>query len=293
MKACPVNFPGALAVLAIAAALRYNGTDEGVWRPRDGGLLVVKAKTTLMIPLYDRAEKNRRWPVMTWLLIVLNVAVFIYEVRLPATALNCVIHDYSVIPQALSTFTPQLSDKACVPTYSTPEPMVLTIISAMFLHAGWLHIAGNMLFLLIFGDNVEDRFGHLGFVLFYLACGVVGTVAQVAVAPHLTLPILGASGAIAGVLAAYFVFFPSVRVRTLLLVILVDLPAWLMIGLWIVFQLVSGLAVFQSAADSTGGVAYFAHLGGFALGLLIALIYRWFVPAPPVLPKSKVPSTST
>ena len=238
-----------------------------------------------MIPLYDRAAKKRRWPIITWLLVLINILVFIYEVRLSQTALTCVINDYSVIPKYLSMFTPQPSDPHCA-AYSTPAPVVLTAISAMFLHAGWLHIAGNMLFLLIFGDNVEDRFGRVGFALFYLVCGVAATAAQVAVAPHSHIPVLGASGAIAGVLAAYFVFFPSVRVRTLLLVILIDLPAWLLIGLWIVLQAVDGLAAFQATANSTGGVAFFAHLGGFAVGLVIALIYRWFAPRFPKSSKS-------
>lgn len=245
-----------------------------------------------MIPLYDRAAKKRRWPIITWLLVLINILVFIYEVRLSQAALTCVINDYSVIPKYLSIFTPQPSDPHCA-AYSTPDPVVLTAISAMFLHAGWLHIAGNMLFLLIFGDNVEDRFGRVGYALFYLVCGVAGTAAQVAVASHSSVPILGASGAIAGVLAAYFVLFPSVRVRTLLLVILIDLPAWLLIGLWIVFQAVDGLATFQATAHSTSGVAFFAHLGGFAMGLVIALLYRWFAPRRPLTSKSNGSSSTS
>ncbi|HLW00804.1 MAG TPA: rhomboid family intramembrane serine protease [Ktedonobacterales bacterium] len=240
-----------------------------------------------MIPLFDRAGRRRRWPLMTLLLVAANVAVFAYEVSLPTQALTCLIHDYGAIPHYLALHVGQPSDPAC-PEYATPEPFVLTLISSMFIHAGWLHIAGNMLFLLIFGDNVEDRLGHLGFLLFYLLCGLAAMLAQTLADPTSTLPVIGASGAIAGVLGAYLVLFPLAKVRTLLLVFLIDLPAWLMIGVWILLQALSGLAVFGAADDTTGGVAYFAHLGGFALGLVIALLYRLFAPAPP---ESKKPSS--
>lgn len=233
-----------------------------------------------MIPLFDRAGKRRLWPIMTLLLIIVNSAVFAYEVSLPARALGCLAHDYSVIPHYLAHLASQPPDPAC-PEYTTPVPFVLTTVTSLFLHAGWLHIAGNMLFLLIFGDKVEDRLGHIGFLLFYLLCGVVGVITQVLVAPNSLVPILGASGAVAGVLGAYLVLFPLARVRTLLLVMLIDLPAWLLIGLWILAQALSGLAVLDATIDTSGGVAYFAHLGGFAIGFIIALLYRWFAPAPP------------
>jgi membrane associated rhomboid family serine protease len=241
-----------------------------------------------MIPLFDRAGRRQRWPVMTLLLIAVNVVVFAYEVSLPTKALGCLIHDYSVIPHYLALGRVQPSAPAC-PEYTTPEPLVLPIFTSLFLHSGWLHIAGNMLFLFIFGDNVEDRLGHIGFLLFYLLCGVVGVVTQTLVDPHSTLPIIGASGAIAGVLAAYLVLFPGARVLTLVVVLLVNIPAWLLIGLWIIFQVLSGLAVLDGTSGTTGGVAYFAHLGGFGIGFMIALLYRWFAPAPPAPPKRGVP----
>ncbi len=252
----------------------------------------VYGKRKRMIPLFDRAGKRRRWPIITLLLIALNIAVFAYEVSLPAKALSCVIHDYGALPQAIALGTAQASDPAC-PEYTAPAPLLLPMISSLFLHAGWLHIAGNMLFLLIFGDNVEDRLGHIGFLLFYVMCGVVGVAAQGLAHPNSTVPILGASGAVAGVLAAYLVLFPLARVRTLLLVVLVDIPAWLLIGLWILVQALNGLAVFGVAAGTTGGVAYFAHLGGFAAGLIVALLFRWFAPAPPAPPKPKGSSSSS
>src|SRR5690348_2680767 len=244
-----------------------------------------------MIPLFDRAGRRRRWPVMTLLLVAVNVVVFAYEVSLSTKALGCLIHDYSVIPHYLALGRVQPSDPAC-PEYATPEPLVVPVITSMFLHAGWLHIAGNMLFLLIFGDNVEDRLGHIGFSLFYLLCGAVGVVTQTFVDPGSTLPVIGASGAIAGVLAAYLVLFPGARVLTLLVIILVELPAWLLIGLWIIFQALSGLAALNGTSGTTGGVAYFAHLGGFGIGFIIALLFRWFAPAPPAAPKRNAPRPS-
>ncbi len=219
-------------------------------------------------------------PLMTLLLVAVNVLVFAYEVSLPAQALGCLIHDYSVVPHYLALGKAQPSDTAC-PEYITPEPFIVPIITSMFLHAGWLHIAGNMLFLLIFGDNVEDRLGHIGFLLFYLLCGTAGVLTQTFVDPHSTLPVIGASGAIAGVMAAYLVLFPGARVLTLVVVLLVNIPAWLLIGLWIILQALSGLAVLQGTSGTTGGVAYFAHLGGFAIGFVVALFFRWFAPAPP------------
>jgi membrane associated rhomboid family serine protease len=243
-----------------------------------------------MIPLFDYAGKRQRWPVMVVLLVVINAAVFAYEVNLPGTALACVIHDYGAIPRYIAQLATQPSDPAC-PAYTTPAPVLLPMISSLFLHAGWLHIIGNMLFLLVFGDNVENRLGHLGFALFYLACGLAGIIMQTVIDPHATTPILGASGAIAGVLAAYLVFSPGARVCTLLLVVLVDIPAWLLIGLWIIFQALNGFAVLGVASDTTGGVAYFAHLGGFAAGFIIALVYRWFAPtSPPLARKAPTPS---
>jgi membrane associated rhomboid family serine protease len=240
-----------------------------------------------MIPLFDRAGKKRHWPLVTWLLIVMNVTVFVYELSLSPAQLACVFHDYGVIPHYLAIFTaqPSLQEPACA-LYDVPNPLIMTMLSALFLHVGWLHLAGNMLFLLIFGDNVEDRLGHLGFVLFYLVCGLAGMGAQTAVDPQATTPILGASGAVAGVLAGYLVLFPGVRVRTLFFVILLDLPAWLVIGLWIGLQVLSGLAIFDPGAEAVGGVAYFAHLGGFATGLVIMLLYRWFGPAPAPVARS-------
>jgi membrane associated rhomboid family serine protease len=155
----------------------------------------------------------------------------------------------------------------------------------MFLHAGWLHIGGNMLFLYIFGDNVEDRMGHFPYLAFYLFCGVIASIAQVAVDPNSSIPSLGASGAIAGVLAAYLVLFPWAKVRTIIFIFIfftiVTLPAIVLIGLWFLLQFFDGVASLSTAQQGMGGVAYFAHVGGFVTGLVITLLLRPLLKPPP------------
>src|SRR5262245_7899183 len=143
----------------------------------------------------------------------------------------------------------------------------------MFMHAGWLHLGGNMLYLWIFGDNVEDRLGHATFAIFYFLCGLAATFAQLLVNPGSHVPNLGASGAIAGVLGSYLLLFPQGRVRVLLGSQVAQLPALIVIGFWIVLQFVSGIGTIASAAD-TGGVAYMAHIGGFVAGCLMTLVLR-------------------
>jgi len=143
----------------------------------------------------------------------------------------------------------------------------------MFMHAGWLHLGSNMLYLWIFGDNVEDRFGHFKFIIFYLICGIAATFSQFAASPGSTVPMLGASGAIAGVLAAYVVMFPSRNVRVLMGLWVIRLPALVVIGAWFILQLLSGYSLLGGSGDA-GGVAYLAHVGGFAVGFLLTFVFR-------------------
>jgi membrane associated rhomboid family serine protease len=144
----------------------------------------------------------------------------------------------------------------------------------MFMHAGWFHLIGNMLYLIIFGDNVEDRFGHVKFLLFYVLCGFIAMLAQLIAAPYVTIPNLGASGAIAGVLGAYLVLFPRRRVRVLLGWWIVHLPALIVIGGWILIQVLSSLGSLAGSASAAGGVAYMAHIGGFLSGLVLSFFFR-------------------
>jgi len=213
-----------------------------------------------------------------------NVVVFLYQVSLGADA-QAFMFAYSVVPVALTHGIPQTSlpgVPAHIP-FHTPSPVYLTLITSMFLHAGWLHIGGNMLFLYIFGDNVEDRMGHIPYLLFYLFCGVVAGITQVAVDPGSSIPSLGASGAIAGVLAAYLVLFPLARVRTIIFIVffftIVTLPAFVLIGIWFLLQFLDGVAALSNVQQGMGGVAYFAHVGGFVTGLVITFLLRpWLRP---------------
>jgi len=213
-----------------------------------------------------------------------NVVVFLYQVSLGADA-QAFMFAYSVVPVALTHGIPQTSlpgVPAHIP-FHTPSPVYLTLITSMFLHAGWLHIGGNMLFLYIFGDNVEDRMGHIPYLLFYLFCGVGAGITQVAVDPGSSIPSLGASGAIAGVLAAYLVLFPLARVRTIIFIVffftIVTLPAFVLIGIWFLLQFLDGVAALSNVQQGMGGVAYFAHVGGFVTGLVITFLLRpWLRP---------------
>src|SRR5215813_8391111 len=212
-----------------------------------------------MLPLSDGVPA-RRFPIVTVLLIVANFAVFLFY-ELPD--LNGAIYHASFYPCTLSG--------AC----HGPEPWGVSWITSMFLHAGWDHILGNMLFLAIFGKNVEDAFGRIGYLIFYFAGGFVamllqsGTTLLFGTAADARVPSLGASGAIAAVLGAYFVLYPRSRVRTWIFpVFLVSIPAWIFLGLWFLYQLIeANFGLFSTTANG-GGVAFFAHVGGFVFGLV-------------------------
>ncbi len=154
----------------------------------------------------------------------------------------------------------------------------ITVFTSMFLHGGFLHIASNMIYLWVFGDNVEDAFGHVGYLIFYLVCGLIAGLAQIAIDPTSRIPSIGASGAIAGVLGAYLVIFGSAQVRTLVflgpIIFLPRIPAMFLIGFWFVTQLISGLGALTDRTQQTGGVAFWAHIGGFVAGVVLALLFR-------------------
>jgi membrane associated rhomboid family serine protease len=232
-----------------------------------------------MIPIHDYPGPRRRVPWVTWGLLLINIGLFLYQISL-GSATQTFLFAYALVPKAIAEGIPQTSLPEAPPTlpFQTPEPVYVTFMTSMFLHAGWLHLAGNMLFLYIFGDNVEDRMGHLPYLLFYFVCGIVASLAQFAIHPDSPVPSLGASGAIAGVLAAYLVLFPWAKVKTVIFLFLfftlVNLPAIVLIGLWFVLQFFSGVASLATVQQSMGGVAYFAHIGGFITGLLITLAAR-------------------
>ena len=215
-----------------------------------------------MIPLYDENPTRRR-PVVTLALIVANVAVFAFELLLPQAGLTLdgFFSRAGLIPYELANRV-DIPPSGLVPWWATP-------LTSMFMHGGWLHIGFNMLFLWIFGNNVEDLMGRARFVAFYLLCGLAAAFTQVVVDVHSTTPVIGASGAVAGVLGAYIVVWPRARVVTLLILgfffPVVQMPAWILLGVWFLLQAVQG-------ALSVGGmpdVAYFAHIGGFAAGMML------------------------
>lgn len=210
-----------------------------------------------MFPVGDDNSQRRTFPYVTTTLIVLNVLVFLLELARGQPF----IEEWAFIPA-------QFSDQ--------PGTEAVTIFSAMFMHGGWLHLFGNMLFLWIFGDNVEDRFGHFKFLMFYLLTGIAATLAQYYVSPGSGVPNVGASGAIAGVLGAYILMFPQARVNVLLGRQIVAMPAVIVLGAWIALQLVSGVGTIAYTDESAnvGGIAYMAHIGGFVAGFLLTFLFR-------------------
>jgi len=216
---------------------------------------------------------------------VLNVAVFIYELSLSGnsvrvggqtlTATDRFMFDWGTVACRVTDSCPLLFDRA----FGTAPNPWLTLLSATFIHAGLLHLAGNMLFLWIFGDNVEDAMGHFAYLLFYLIVGVIAGLAQVAASPSSTIPAVGASGAIAGVMAAYLVLYPGATVHVLIPIIIIPwfthLPAFVLVAVWFVLQVISGVGELGGrATGGEGGVAWFAHIGGFIAGLILVWFFR-------------------
>jgi membrane associated rhomboid family serine protease len=210
-----------------------------------------------MFPIGDDNTARRSLPVVTYALIAANLVFFLIEL----SGGQAFIQQWAFIPRRFG---------------QDPYGAAPTILTAMFMHAGWLHLGGNMLYLWIFGDNIEDRFGPVKFLIFYLVCGLAATFAQYYVSPNSRIPNVGASGAIAGILGSYLLLFPHARVRVLLYNQIVLMPALAVLGFWIALQIFAGAgALFATAqTEDTGGVAYMAHVGGFVAGFLITLVLR-------------------
>ena len=210
-----------------------------------------------MFPIGDDNTARRALPVVTYALIAANVLFFLVELN----GGQAFIQQWAFIPRRFT---------------QDPYDAAPTIFTAMFMHAGWLHLGGNMLYLWIFGDNIEDRFGPAKFLIFYLVCGIAATLAQYYVSPGSRIPNVGASGAIAGVLGGYLLLYPQARVRVLLYNRIVYMPAIFVLGFWIALQVFAGAgALFATAqSEDVGGVAYMAHVGGFVAGFLLTLLLR-------------------
>lgn len=240
----------------------------------------------MLLPISDDDRSLHRTGYVTILLVLANLAVFFLFQKMGAD--TSFTYGWSVVPLELTTgedlVEPQTLEIAgqhvSIPQEPGPSPIWLTILSAMFMHGGLAHLFGNLLYLWIFGDNVENRFGMGPFIAFYLACGVAATLAQVALDPDSVIPNLGASGAISGVLGAYLVLFPRNRVNAIFIYYIVSIPAVVAIGLWIAFQFVNGYGSIMMSQETTGGVAYGAHIGGFVAGVVLALVMRSVIPKP-------------
>ncbi|MGA2481681.1 MAG: rhomboid family intramembrane serine protease [Candidatus Acidiferrales bacterium] len=216
----------------------------------------------MFIPLKD-LNPRRTFPFVNILLIATNVLVFIYQVSLQPHAEKVMVYTYALIPARVPmVFAGRL------PLAAGFEPL----LTSMFLHAGILHLAGNMLFLWIFGDNVEDFFGHLPYLFFYLFCGIGAGLAHTLTNLSSSLPTVGASGAISGVMGAYMVLYPRSSVLTLVLVFPVPIPAVIILGWWFLLQFLGGIG--SVGMQAAGGVAWWAHIGGFLMGALIVAIVR-------------------
>lgn len=222
-----------------------------------------------MIPLKDNIP-SRFFPVMTWLILGANAIVFFFELAAGPLKLNWLVSNFALTPARW---------------FSSPVWFGVTLFTSMFMHSGWLHFLSNMWILFIFGDNVEDRMGPLGFLLFYLFSGLAAGLMQTVIDPFSTIPVLGASGAIAGVLGAYILMYPGARVVTLVplffIFTTINIPAFFYLGFWFISQLFSGVA---SLATMAGGVAWWAHIGGFIAGLFLSRFFRWR-PLPPARPR--------
>jgi rhomboid family protein len=230
-----------------------------------------------MLPLKDDVPSANA-PIVTVALISLNVMVFLYQVAMEfggdaasaspgPSAAEALVLEFGAVPCRLTG--------AC--GHDFPHPIV-TIFTSMFLHGGLIHVGGNMLYLWIFGDNVEDTLGHLRFLVFYLTCGIAAAVAQTLVSPTSRVPMIGASGAVSGVLAAYLILFPYATVLTLItfgfFIRFVHVPAILVLGFWIVVQFLNGVLSLGVGGGTGPGVAWFAHIGGFLTGLLLLFLLR-------------------
>jgi membrane associated rhomboid family serine protease len=211
-----------------------------------------------MIPLGDDIP-SKKFPFINWMIILGNCYVFFLELQLRHSGLEKFINQYAITPASF---------------WADPGSQWTTLITSMFLHGGWMHIIGNMLFLYIFGDNVEDRVGHFRYPIFYLLVGMLGGFVQIYFAPHSRLPLIGASGAIAGVLGAYFFFHPYAKIMTLiplgLFSRMVEIPAFIFLGIWFLMQAIQGTASLGvRTMQDVGGVAWWAHASGFVGGLLL------------------------
>ena len=219
-----------------------------------------------MLPIKDDQPRYST-PFVNTFLIVLNILIYFYQWTLGPRGEQAFVGLYGEVPSHLAAFLVGSH------RYTLPD-VVIPFFTSMFLHGGWMHVLGNMWFLYIFGDNVEDYLGHFKYLIFYVLSGLLAMATQVAIYPHSNVPTVGASGAIAGVLGAYFLLYPRARVLTWFFVFVLYLPAWIVLGEWIVIQFLNGAAVLSmQPGRDVGGVAVWAHVGGFLAGMVMIKIF--------------------
>ena len=220
----------------------------------------------MFIPLKD-LNPSRTYPFINITLILANIVIFLYglglEATMPRGAFEALFLSYSEVPARIPAF---------LAGHTSFAVAFFPLLTSMFLHAGWLHLAGNMLFLWIFGDNVEDFFGHFTYLFFYVVCGIGAGLLHMLFNFHSNIPAVGASGAISGVMGAYILLYPRARILTLVFIFPIPVPAVIFLGLWFVMQFLSGLSTIGTKV--TGGVAVWAHIGGFILGMLLTAMAR-------------------
>lgn len=229
-----------------------------------------------MFPIGDDDSDLTITPYVNYAFLAINILVFVFLQGIGSN--DSFSYAFSLVPKEITTGTDivgvqivrdSLGDVGEVRHYATPLPVYFNFLSSMFMHGSFMHIFGNMLFLWVFGDNLENMLGHLRFAAFYIATGIAAAVAQILMEPDSLIPMLGASGAISGILGGYLVLFPRRRVRALIFYFLTEVPAFIAVGIWIVYQVIAG----YMTPAGTGGVAYAAHIGGFVAGLILINLF--------------------
>ncbi len=232
----------------------------------------------MLFPISDDDRDVSTFAFVTYGILAANIALFLVQTSYPEFT-----YGWSVVPKEITTGVDlvepqpmQVEGYGTIEIPQAPGPPIIwfTLISAMFMHGGYGHIAGNMLYLWIFGNNVEHRFGHVWFLIFYLIAGIVGSFAQILSGPNSVIPNLGASGAIAGIMGAYLVLYPHNRVNAVFFYSIITVPAIVVLGMWIAMQFVSSVGSIAATSESAGGVAYLAHVGGFVAGAVAAGLCR-------------------
>ena len=219
-----------------------------------------------MFPIRDDQPRYST-PYLTYFLIGLNLAIFLFEFVLDPRSLEALLFQFGMVPEHVTRL---LTGGHGI----NPVALVLPFFTSMFLHGSWSHVIGNMWFLWIFGDNIEDYLGHFKYIVFYLLCGLAAAGTQFVLTPNLRAPTIGASGAIAGVMGAYLILYPRAKVLTWLFVLVFYVPAWVMLGYWFVLQFVSGTATSIAPASQQGpGIAFWAHVGGFIAGIALIKVF--------------------